>query len=324
MILYMVVALFAGIATVWLIDRKINLEVEFFYELSKVTDQWANSLREKGGCCCIVAGGSEIKTTIDPEKIRELYGVNVINAGNHAGFGPVCNAATAFQYVREGDVFILSTYCGTNVEDIPVLGAKYALRRLGSKLYDNGIMPKDVRIITKALAGDTVMMALFAYMYNQGRVDDRHWYSYPQTARIHRSSLLEILIDGEFELPKGKPSIVSFIRRREYISLCKKIQAICMKKNVDFMVLIPVRYDREESRGRNAQLALQLTKAGIPVLKDPRLGAVPDKDYFSDTCYHLKRKGIDDAARILGPAIKNRVYWSENELNGITQRFLAK
>lgn len=65
----MVVALFAGIATVWLIDRKINLEVEFFYELSKVTDQWANSLREKGGCCCIVAGGSEIKTTIDPEKL---------------------------------------------------------------------------------------------------------------------------------------------------------------------------------------------------------------------------------------------------------------
>ena len=321
--LYVMVALFAGIATVWLIDRKINYEVEFFYDISKVTDQWASSLREKGGRCYVVAGGSEIKTNIDPEKLETLYGINVINAGNHAGFGPVCNAATAFQYVREGDVFILSTYSPTKVDDVPVLGAKYALRRLGLELYDNEIMPKDVRIVTKALAGDSVMMALFAYMYNQGRVGACHGYAHPRMATIHRSGLLEILACYKFELVSEKFRIQS-VRFREYINLCKRVQAVCMQKKVDFMALVPVRYGREELRVCYAQKALQLIRAGIPVLKDTRLGVMPDKNYFADTHFHMSRKGIDDTTKMLGPVIKNRECWTEDELNEIIQRISAR
>ena len=324
LILCAVVALFAGIATVWLIDRRINLEVEFFYDLSKVTDKWASTLREKGGRCFIVSGGSEIKTTIDPEKLEELHGINVINAGNHAGFGPACNAATGFQYVREGDTFILSTLCGTKVEDVPVLGAKYALRRLGLKLYHNGVLPRDARVVTKALAGDSVMMAFYAYMYKWGRVADRHAYANPPIAEIHRSGLLEILAARELELNNGETRAEDTDKLKEYISLCERIKEECLRKKVDFMVLIPVRYAGEELRIRNAQMALQLTRAGIPVLKDSRLGAMSDKDYFADTPFHLSRKGIDDTTRMLGPVIKNKVCWSETELNEIVQMASAK
>lgn len=316
LILYSLLALSAAFCSVWGIDRIINMEVEFFYKLTKVTAEWESQLRKGKFPCYIFAGGSEVRTTIDPAAMFRLHSINAVNAGNHAGFGPVCNAATAMVYIRPGDTFVMSGLESERVDDVPALGAKFAWRCLGWGMFKDGILPVNIRTIVKALVGDSVMICFYAYKKRRNQILNKHWYEHRDVATIHTNGLLEINLDKSKQLVrdniKGRQNVLD-----EFVSLCKRIQWCCSQREADFVVMIPLRYEMESARLRNAALALELTRAGIHVLKDHRLGVGVDSSYFSDTTLHLSRKGIDESAQVIGSALKNKNYWREEELMNI-------
>ena len=98
------------------------------------------------------------------------------------------------------------------------------------------------------------------------------------------------------------------------LNLLKQIQARCQEIQADFVVMLPVGFTNEYEPHRRIMHALQITRLGIPVLKDERLGREPDNSLYADTIYHQNAKGTDRNSRIIARLLKSKSYWSEQEL----------
>jgi hypothetical protein len=60
--------------------------------------------------------------------------------------------------------------------------------------------------------------------------------------------------------------------------------------------------------------ALQITRMGIPVLKDERLGHSTNNKLFADMGLHLNAEGAEWNSRIMARLIKDNSYWTEQEI----------
>ena len=141
-----------------------------------------------------------------------------------------------------------------------------------------------------------------------------HAYADPQNAITHTTGFLEIIDNRMARTPEAEISHIE----QDYdtvTAFCKKMQSICNKKNASFSVLLTLHHNTADVRKQHAELARHLTLNGIPVIKDSRLGISDDISDFADTPSHLSRKGIDSCTIIWGDAIKNKRYWTVDELN---------
>lgn len=78
--------------------------------------------------------------------------------------------------------------------------------------------------------------------------------------------------------------------------------------------MIPVGLSNYYEIKRRLMHALQLTRMGIPVLKDERLGLTVNNKILADTYYHMNAEGADWNSRIIARLLKEKSYWTEQEL----------
>lgn len=305
-----------ALACIQLYSRFIDRDMQFFLKVAEASDGWAEQLHAAERPVYVLAGGSEARSGVDPQIMLDEFGIPLINAAEGAGHGLQANAALAFKYLKQGDTLILSIV-NTADENIPPSagGVKMAVWRMGTAAYDSGIIEARADNIGNFLASDmrSMFTLLTRYFARSGRL-----YKYDEHTIIHPSGWMEIQyreMDNcilEVLSPGTKLPVLN--ETALVMKTLRKLQGHCQEKNISLIISIPVGCNDSSMRPLYAMQALGIARLGIPVLRDERLGCLPVPTDFADTSAHLNAKAAAENTRILGRLIKEKQYWTEQEL----------
>lgn len=295
----------------------VDFEARFFSSLAAISEQWEQQLRKEGkGPLIVFGGGSEIRANINPEDFQQRYGMDVVNAGQHAGFGLPSNIISALPRLQAGDTFVVSVIApAEKCENMSLLGVRYLWRRVGIKAFCSPLFPLTIGNILKGVRfnqrWDWVYMET---MYRYGRA---HWYE--THARVHRpSGWMEVLDRKDMAEIARKPYLTdeSF---EPMLCFLKKLQEYCDAHGVKLICYLPWQYcfDAEEVwiRRRDKIRFLQMAvNEHIPFLKDEHLGCMADASLFADSHFHLCPEGVARNTENLGELLRTRSFWTAEEL----------
>lgn len=308
--------LITGLLCSSLYDRYLNPEACFFARAAEASDQWAAQLRRSPEPCIIWAGGSEVRSGIDPQQLADSYGIRSVNAAGQAGFGFPANLSLALPYLRQGDTLIFSCL---GVDELYTSGAKFAWRRLGCSLFDSGLVACDKEALRKIFCGNSGEFC----MHLSKRVVHplQKPYKYDNISVIHPSGWMDIRSD---ELQGTPVPCMGDLRGANFPSLsaayCRQVRtlkAYCEARGVKLACMMPVNYGAARDRPLKQWLVLQHLQMGVPVLRDNRFGCEPDVRLFADFGGHLNAKGVEEQTRILGRSLRDNEWWSEQEITAM-------
>lgn len=311
----LLLCLSAGILTAIILaqlyTRFLHPEITFFRKADAICTLHEQNLRAAGHHCCILAGGSETKASLSPTVMMEEAGIAAVNAATAAGFGLESNASIGINHLQSGDTLVLSLISAQE-DSIQAsdAGLKLAWQLCGRRAYRHSIIQPLPRNILPLFASDAGSMFIslirrctrgYAYVYR------KHSTLHPDSwMEVHRHTMQEQTIQPT--LPEDhmlSPRLVGLLQRTQ--EACQAIQA-------RFVIMLPVGYTNEHETKRRLMHALQLTRMGIPVLRDERLGREPDRSLYADTMFHMNARGTDQNSRIIARLLKDKSYWTEQEL----------
>ena len=305
-----------ALACIQLYSRFIDRDMQFFLKVAEASDGWAEQLHAAERPVYVLAGGSEARSGVDPQIMLDEFGIPLINAAEGAGHGLQANIVLAFKYLQHGDILVLSIV-NTADENIPPSagGVKMAVWRMGTAAFDSGIIEPDIVNAGKFLSSDmrNMFTLLTRYFTRSGRL-----YKYDEHTIVHSSGWMEVRYQemdkfAPTKLPPGtKLPILN--ETSQIMKTLRKLQDHCQENNISLIVSIPVGCNDAGMRAAYAFQALGITRLGIPVLRDERLGCLPVPTDFADTPAHLNAKAAAENTRILGRLIKEKQYWTEQEL----------
>lgn len=294
----------------------VDIEARYFSHAAAISEQWEKQLRnEASGALYVFSGGSEVRTCIDPDRFKQKYGIRVVNAGQHAGFGLVCNVISALPRLHPGDTFVVSVINPAgDCENLPLMGLRYLRRREGMKSFFSPLFPLN--------AGNLLSCCRFnqqtdwSFLRKMKHGDFSHWYD--TAAELHPTGWMEVLVQKDVSAIPIKPKN----SEGDCTSTCQfllNLKEYCDAHSVKLVCFLPWRYCGTEGvlrrhRSLNINIALLLTQQQIPVLKDEKLGCMTDAGIYSDTSMHQNRKGVDMYADVLGKMLVSSSYWSVSEL----------
>lgn len=305
-----------ALACIQLYSRFIDRDMQFFLKVAEASDGWAEQLHATESPVYVLAGGSEARSGVDPQIMLDEFGIPLINAAEGAGHGLQANANVAFKYLKPGDTLILSILSTDDVNVPPsASGTKLNVYRMGARLFDSGLIEPSMRNAGNFLSSDmrSLFTLLTRYFARSGRL-----YKYNEHTIIHSSGWMEIQYREmdkctPFKLSPGtKLPILN--ETSQIMKTLRKLQGHCQENNISLIVSIPVGCNDAGMRAAYAIQALGITRLGIPVLRDERLGCLPVPTDFADTTAHLNAKAAAENTRILGRLIKEKQYWTEQEL----------
>lgn len=302
----------------------IDQEARYFSEAAAISERWEQSLREEGsGSLIIFSGGSEVRTCINPESFQKSHGLRVVNAGQHAGFGLVCNIISAIPRLQPGDTFVVSVvHTNGDCEDLPLMGLRYLWRRVGVKAFSSQLFPHTVANILKSMRFNQQT----DWSYLRALRHHRLSHGYDEAALLHQpSGWMEIL----------RPQDVTAFQYQEYrtkqsteyastVQFLVNLKEYCDARSIKLVCFFPWRYherneDISKRRQDNIRFALLLAQNNIPILKDENLGYVSDASLFSDTILHQNRKGAELYADVLGRLLISHSSWEREELRALLE-----
>lgn len=305
-----------ALACIQLYSRFIDRDMQFFLKVAEASDGWAEQLHAAERPVYVLAGGSEARSGVDPQIMLDEFGIPLINAAEGAGHGLQANANVAFKYLKPGDTLILSILSTDDVNVPPsASGMKLNAYRMGARLFNSGLIEPSMRNAGNFLSSDmrSLFTLLTRYFGKAGRL-----YKYDEQTIVHPSGWMEVQYRemDKFtpaKLPPGtKLPIIN--ETSLMIETLRKLQGHCQGNNISLIVSIPVGCKDTNLRPLRAMLALSITRHGIPVLKDERLGSLPVPSDFADTPDHLNSAAARTNTRMLGGLIKEKQYWTEQEL----------
>lgn len=311
----------ACVVQIW-IDRHIEADLCFFgQDVADVKDTWYKTVAGRSEKIHIIAGGSEIATSLDPDSIKDAYGITVMNAGYHAGFGLPPILAVASSYIRPGDHFVCSLYPSAQALQ---MGMKFAFMRLGSGVLRSPVMPVSEADVLKIITGNLLLSCChldYAWSRYKYSIPHLHYYEIPENGKLHDSGFLEIKL-RTMEQKKSPPTAYLEGPMETYLQKTLHISQYCDKVGADFSVLLPpLHNDSPAYRLRHAKIALMLVEHGIRVLKDERLGICTDVTMFADTVAHLSSQGVQKNTEIWGKALKEGSFWTKEELQHVIEEY---
>lgn len=291
----------------------------FWERCAKTSDKWAEALRENGDPCYIFAGGSETRTGIDPYILFSDYGIKAINAGNTAGYTPVCNFESAIGYIRPGDTLIFSFPDYDLSESPGKLGLQFAFKRNGFHLFADGAIKPGYKNVRKLLIGDTGTYVSFLtkLLFFKGSI-----YSYEDLTSIHSSGWMELhthIVQAPRDLKVGNTSLPHL--SESSIQGLNTIREICVLRQCRLLLCVHPALSHENDRALYALKILDATRRGYKVIKDESLGCYPNADLFADTSHHMNRKGVHLYMNVLGKALREQSFWTEKELVEILAQY---
>lgn len=312
LLLCITAALLAGLVWNALFNYALSPDFRFWNRCADATDAWNTRLRaESDAPCYIFGGGSETRTTIDPAYAQGRYGMRVLNAAAQGLYGGPCNAAYAVSYLRPGDtlIFPLTAY-GLGSEPHPS-GLRFLFRRCGREMYADGWIPCTKRTLRPLAAGDALALSsCFTKLLTTGSFR----YRYETDAAVHESGWMEVLTTDEQERPAAHNTSRPTGMSRDALAACLRLQELCRAKGARLIFRLHLAHADDSCRAQEAAAALSAVRAGLCVLRDPRLGCSDYPRDFADTNNHLSREGVRRQMDSLCPALLHERYWTEEAL----------
>lgn len=304
-----------------------DMEATYFLKAASLSEQWEHQLRaESQAPLTVFCGGSEVRTCINPKLFRERFGLRVVNAGQHAGFGLVCNVLSALPRLQKGDTFVVSPVTPTeNCDELPVMGLRYLLRREGIGAISSPLFPLSAGNLLRSVRFNQQTDWTYLRKLRQGNMA----HLYDSQAILHRP-------DGWMEVTLRKDIASSapktYTAKGEFTSVLhflQRLKAYCDERSVKLICFLPWRYCGSEAvcrcrRTENLRFALLLSESGIPVLKDARLGCVTDESLFADTPLHQNPKGVETYTEVLGRALSSGECWQTSEMKAMLKESAEK
>ena len=309
-------AILLALACIQLYFRFVDADLKFFLRAAAASDSWAGQIHAAERPIFVLAGGSEARSGVDPQLMLDEFGIPLVNAAGAAGHGLQANAAAAFKYLKPGDTLVLSLL-STDDTNIPPSssGIKINVYRLGASVFGSGMIEPSLENAGKFLSSDVHSMFVLATRYfgRNGRL-----FKYNEQTVIHPSGWMEIQYRqmDSFVLRAHDPHrpLVPLADESLLMQTLQRLHSYCQTHSIRLFVSIPACCFHESGRAEQAMTALCITRKGIPVLKDERLGCLPVPTDFSDTKHHLNAKGAAENTRIMARLLQNNAYWTAEEL----------
>lgn len=305
----------AGIASAVVLIQLYNFfvhpELNFYKKADAITTLHEQKLRAEGHSCFIIAGGSEARSCLIPSVMQEETGLAVVNTASAAGCGLEANAAIGMNHIQPGDTMVLSLI-SCNIKNIhsTATGLKLAFQLFGTDAFRHDIIPLRPGVLPSMLASDASSMFVSAVR----KLTRGYSYVYNKEATLHPDGWMEVHRSTMQNAKLRKTIARDIIIGPECRELLLRTQQACWQTKVDFVVMIPVGLSNYYEIKRRLMHALQLTRLGIPVLKDDRMGLTVNNKILADTYYHMNAEGAEWNSRIVARLLKEKSYWTEQEL----------
>lgn len=294
----------------WAYMLYLNPEIVFARQLAE--EQVRQNTRTKShDQRYIFIGGSSCSFSIDPNQLKEEFGVSAVNWGFNAGAGRGVHLETALFSARKGDVVVLALETSGWSDE-----SDGYITPLGSQLW-HGCLKEHFE------KGSQLHMLDVEASYNPVflRPGGRHVISlgakmllrkplfrYPDETLGSGGYLKGLLTEWELESTKG---LVDYDLSEERRALLQRFIDVMKTRGVEVMVSIPWHFVDDsiahEQRAINEALASELSLY-CPVIKDENLGVISDRSYFSDTHWHLSISGAKKRNRVVGNSIVEGLY----------------
>ena len=309
-------AILLALVCIQLFFLYVDPSQRFFSSAMEASDSWAFQIHANERPIYVFAGGSEVRSGVDPRIFLDEFNMPMVNAGVAAGNGLQANVALSCKYLKPGDTLVLSIL-STNERDIvpSASGIKMAVYRLDASVLDSGIMATSARTAAQFLASDA---HAFFILLARAIKPSGYLFKYYEQTIIHPSGWMEILYREMDGYKPTKVSVPNHLQQLDKNGVCastlQKLQEYCTQKNVRLIVCIPPRCNPDALRAQYAMTALCITRLGIPVLKDERLGCLPVPTNFADTPAHLNTEAVAENTRIIARLLQKNSFWTEQEL----------
>ena len=298
----------AAAYTLWL-----NPEVGHFTYSDAVKRRWAEEMTRQHGPKVVVFGGSSCEFAIDGERMLERFGLPCVNAGRGAGMGIPVLTMAALRDCRPGDTLVvaLEPVLMTEPLDTPNLGIQFSIAAGHREWIRDPLPPaRPISFLEAALAlrpGGYHTFTLLGKL-----IQRRPFYRY-QSGDLRPSGWIQTPV----RVPVSGPPRHSAVIPGEVRQFLRSLRDWCREHEVRLAYSIPWGYtppeEMEVFRQENARFLLQVAEA-MPVLRDPRLGAHPVREHFSDSVWHLTEEGAWLRTDELARQVLEWDIWSRAEL----------
>ncbi len=309
-------AILLALVCIQLYSRFVDPDMRFFMRTAEASDAWAEQIHAAERPICVLTGGSEARSGVDPQILLDEFGIPLVNAAIGAGHGLRANISSAFNYLKPGDTLVLSIISTDDINIPPSAnGVKINVYRQGLSAFDSGMIEPSLETAGKLLSSDVraMFVLLTRYFGRSGRL-----YKYNEQTVVHPSGWMEIqyreMNNYKLDVSEAAECPAPLADDSAFMQTLQRLQDLCHSRDIRFLVTIPVGCNHESLRPRYALKALCITRLGIPVLKDERLGCLPVPTDFADTPAHLNPKAARENTRMLGNLLQNNTTWTEEEL----------
>jgi hypothetical protein len=283
----------------------------FYIEAARIKRAWAEKMGREHKSRILVYGGSSCAFSINGERILGEQGLPVVNMGLGAGYGARFLTRWAISEARPGDSLIVALEPGLLNGDLTdtseAVHLSYALHQPG--LLRNLNNSPTISLASQLLMlrpGCSRVVTLVAKI-----AGGKPLFRY-RTEDINPSGWMQTAVRLPVDSP-GPAGTLSAPSR----GLLKDLAGWCRQRNVGLAYSIPWEFTNPEDRvsfqNQNAAFLLQVAEL-MPVLKDPALGVCTNREYYSDTGWHLTEQGSNLRSDSLGRQIKEWSTWTDDEL----------
>lgn len=304
-----------GIILVQTFDRYLNSENVFWEEAVHRSNSWASKLDDTFSSKYVVAGGSSSRTSIDPKLILDEYGIPLVVASLHAGFGLSVNIASAIPYLRHGDTLILClepsmmAISTSKSKSRTTNGDKffaYHLHSSGTDELFHRALPDNARL----LRGQSYHILVRAIRHFIGETPYRYTSEELSSSGCLNVSLKPSLSKNRCNVARCVSTLLPAPWAEQFL---RRVAAWGKQNGVNVIYALPRCLWSEDSRIYHAVVALRLMEI-MPVLKDRALGTDDDASHFSDTINHTSSEGTRLMTREWGRALSSGDFWTRGEL----------
>lgn len=301
----------------------LNPEIRFYCGLSKIQKSWADVLRSKTSSQHILIGGSSALFSVMPERAWNTHSVPLVNLGVAAGMQPQVMILRALDYIQKGDTLILALEPGllTANEEMGALGVQYAfamgrsdwicrpalgLRRRSWGSAFLALRPGAYHIVTLAAK---IVTQRPLYRYRLKDVSSGGWVSTESR-------------EFEDQPPRHREKLAP-----QSVEILESLARLTSEREINLMYALPWAYCPEDHlkkfRQENASFLLQVQRY-MPILFDPRLGAIEKKSLFADTAWHLSDEGSRVRTDELAAQLRRQRMWKCSDLQKYAGKIAAE
>lgn len=308
-------AVLLGCTAALVFNRYLHPDIRFFLHAAEISDQWEQRMRKQaqGEPLFIFAGGSETRSSIDPQILLDSYGIHSVNAAMNAGFGLQNNLLSALRYAQPGDIIIAHITTDAFLEQNDI-GSRSAIYRRGIQAFTTpgiGLPWRELSTLIKCNSLD-----LNLYAAKRITMPDRI-YRYDRQTYLQPSGLMDIRYTQAQNTACPPPTDCHFqppMVSDRFASFSDSFRDLCRRKGVKLWIWRAPTLAHESYQIQAALEALAMVRLGYEVLRDDQFNVTNDALCFSDLPCHSGPKGVKRNTNRLAQRILHPEFWTEESL----------